>query len=377
MKYLLAFIQKEIWHILRDKQSMLILLLMPVIQMILFGFAITTEVKTTKLAVMHADQSNACASLVAKVSGNPYFDVIGTVANMDDVERLFRRNEAKAVLVFPDQYDRLLEQNKAQDKSTPLQLIVDAADPNETTLVINYLNSILISEGSVVAGSEQAFIHNENALVMPEIRMLYNPQMESAYLFVPGVMGLIFLLVCSLMTSVSIVKEKEMGTMEVLLVSPFKPVYIVISKVVPYFLLSMINLSTILLLAYFVLGIPYGGHLGLIFLSSIIYILLSLSLGVLISTVAPNQQVAMVISLMGLMLPTILLSGLIFPIQNMPMPLQIISNIVPARWYIASIRSVMIKGLDIVFIWQELLVMMGMLLLFVLVSVKRFKTRLE
>ncbi|HAC21284.1 MAG TPA: multidrug ABC transporter permease [Porphyromonadaceae bacterium] len=377
MKYLLAFIQKEIWHILRDKQSMLILLLMPVIQMILFGFAITTEVKTTKLAVMHANQSNACASLVAKVSGNPYFDVIGTVANMDDVERLFRRNEAKAVLVFPDQYDRLLEQNKAQDKSTPLQLIVDAADPNETTLVINYLNSILISEGSVVAGSEQAFIHNENALVLPEIRMLYNPQMESAYLFVPGVMGLIFLLVCSLMTSVSIVKEKEMGTMEVLLVSPFKPVYIVISKVVPYFLLSMINLSTILLLAYFVLGIPYGGHLGLIFLSSIIYILLSLSLGVLISTVAPNQQVAMVISLMGLMLPTILLSGLIFPIQNMPMPLQIISNIVPARWYIASIRSVMIKGLDIVFIWQELLVMMGMLLLFVLVSVKRFKTRLE
>lgn len=377
MKYLLAFIQKEIWHILRDKQSMLILLLMPVIQMILFGFAITTEVKTTKLAVMHADQSRACASLVAKISGNPYFDVIGTVGNLEEVERLFRRNEAKAVLVFPDQYDRLLEQNKAQDKSTPLQLIIDAADPNETTLVINYLNSILISEGSVVAGSEQAFIRNENALVMPEIRMLYNPQMESAYLFVPGVMGLIFLLVCSLMTSVSIVKEKEMGTMEVLLVSPFKPVYIVISKVVPYFLLSMVNLSTILLLAYFVLGIPYGGHLGLIFLSSIVYILLSLSLGVLISTVAPNQQVAMVISLMGLMLPTILLSGLIFPIQNMPMPLQIISNIIPARWYIASIRSVMIKGLDIVFIWQELLIMLGMLLLFVVVSVKRFKTRLE
>lgn len=377
MKYLLAFIQKEVWHILRDKQSMLILLLMPVIQMILFGFAITTEVKTTKLAVMHADQSQACASLVAKISGNPYFDVIGTVGNLDEVERLFRRNEAKAVLVFPDQYDRLLEQNKAQDKSTPLQLIIDAADPNETTLVINYMNSILISEGSVVAGSEQAFIHNENALVMPEIRMLYNPQMESAYLFVPGVMGLIFLLVCSLMTSVSIVKEKEMGTMEVLLVSPFKPVYIVISKVVPYFLLSMVNLSTILLLAYFVLGIPYGGHLGLIFLSSIVYILLSLSLGVLISTVAPNQQVAMVISLMGLMLPTILLSGLIFPIQNMPMPLQIISNIIPARWYIASIRSVMIKGLDIAFIWQELLIMSGMLLLFVVVSVKRFKTRLE
>lgn len=377
MKYLLAFIQKEIWHILRDKQSMLILLLMPVIQMILFGFAITTEVKTTKLAVMHADQSRACASLVAKISGNPYFDVIGTVGNLEEVERLFRRNEAKAVLVFPDQYDRLLEQNKAQDKSTPLQLIIDAADPNETTLVINYLNSILISEGSVVAGSEQTFIRNENALVMPEIRMLYNPQMESAYLFVPGVMGLIFLLVCSLMTSVSIVKEKEMGTMEVLLVSPFKPVYIVISKVVPYFLLSMVNLSTILLLAYFVLGIPYGGHLGLIFLSSIVYILLSLSLGVLISTVAPNQQVAMVISLMGLMLPTILLSGLIFPIQNMPMPLQIISNIIPARWYIASIRSVMIKGLDIAFIWQELLIMLGMLLLFVVVSVKRFKTRLE
>lgn len=377
MKYLLAFIQKEIWHILRDKQSMLILLLMPVIQMILFGFAITTEVKTTKLAVMHADQSRACASLVAKISGNPYFDVIGTVGNLEEVERLFRRNEAKAVLVFPDKYDRLLDQNKAQDKSTPLQLIIDAADPNETTLVINYLNSILISEGSVVAGSEQVFIRNENALVMPEIRMLYNPQMESAYLFVPGVMGLIFLLVCSLMTSVSIVKEKEMGTMEVLLVSPFKPVYIVISKVVPYFLLSMVNLSTILLLAYFVLGIPYGGHLGLIFLSSIVYILLSLSLGVLISTVAPNQQVAMVISLMGLMLPTILLSGLIFPIQNMPMPLQIISNIVPARWYIASIRSVMIKGLDIVFIWQELLIMLGMLLLFVVVSVKRFKTRLE
>ena len=147
MRYLLAFIQKEIWHILRDKQSMLILLLMPVIQMILFGFAITTEVKMTKLGVMHADQSRACASLVAKISGNPYFDVIGSVGNMDEVERLFRRTEAKAVVVFPEHYDRLLEQNKGHDVPTPLQLIIDAADPNETTLVINYLNSILVSEG--------------------------------------------------------------------------------------------------------------------------------------------------------------------------------------------------------------------------------------
>lgn len=375
MRYLLAFIQKEIWHILRDRQSTLILLIMPIVQLLLFGYAISTEVKDTQLAVMNVRQSHAAAKLVQKIDASDYINIIGELTSRAEIEQLFRRGEAKGVLVFPDQFDNLISHNS----TTQLQLVIDASDPNETTTVINYLNSILIVEGenrlklSPIASEQSA----SNALLVPMVQMLYNPQLESSYQFVPGVMGLIFLLVCTLMTSVSIVRERDFGTMEVLLVSPFKPLYIVVSKVVPYFLLSMINLMTILVLAYFVFKIPYRGELLLLVASSIIYILLSLSLGVLISTVAPNQQAAMVISMMGMMLPTLMLSGLIFPVHDMPPLLQWISNIVPARWYISSIRTIMIKGLGLSYVWQELLIMLAMLVGIVFLSIKRFKIRLE
>jgi ABC-2 type transport system permease protein len=213
--------------------------------------------------------------------------------------------------------------------------------------------------------------------ISPEPRMLYNPELKSAYTFVPGVMGLILMLVSAMMTSVSIVREKEMGTMEVLLVSPMRPLLIVVAKAVPYFTIAMVNVGTILLLSVFLLDLPVQGSVLLLLGESMLFILSCLALGLLISTAAKSQQVAMFISMLGLMLPTMLLSGFVFPIENMPIPLQVVSNAVPAKWFILMVKAVMLKGLGFGAVWKENLILAGMTVFFIAISVKRFKIRLE
>ncbi len=356
-----AFVKKEFLHIFRDKQTMLILLLMPVVQILLFGFAITTEIQNTSVVVLDECKTEESRTLVEKIGSGEYFDIVQYIESNRDIEAVFKKGEVKIALVIPQDWSRRL----GTRQEAPLQLIIDASNPNEAGILNGYLQSIVAQQSGL------------KPMIDVKTHMLYNPQLKSAYTFVPGVIGLVLMLICTLMTSVSIVREKEIGTLEVLLVSPSKPLHIILSKTVPYFVIALINIITIILLSTFVFGVPIRGSMTLLFGVCITYIFASLALGLFISTVSKTQQIAMIISLMGLMMPTVLLAGLLFPIENMPLPLQWISNIVPATWFIDMTKAIMIKGVGFWFIWKQWLILLGMTILFIGLSVKRFNIRLS
>ncbi len=368
MKQFTSFVKKEFYHIFRDKRTMLILLGMPIVQIILFGFAITTEVKNIQVAVYDPSKDEATTRIIDRLQASEYFNITQMLNTPEDIEKVFREGKINLAVVFSNHFsDDLLHTGDAA-----VQLIVDATDPNQAVTLTNYAASIITSYQKELMGQYQIPIQ-----IIPEIRMLYNPEMKSAYNFVPGVMGLILMLICAMMTAISIVREKEMGTMEILLVSPMKPIYVILSKAVPYMLLSLVNITSILLLSIFVLDVPVAGSLFWLFIVSFVFISVALSLGLLISTIADTQIAAMLISGMGLMMPTMLLSGMIFPIENMPVVLQYLSNIVPARWYISAIRKIMIEGLSISFVLKEVGVLLFMALFLIIVSLKKFSIRLE
>ncbi|MDE7090723.1 MAG: ABC transporter permease [Bacteroidales bacterium] len=361
MKQFWAFVNKEFLHIFRDRQTILILLLMPVVQVLLFGFAITTDIQNSSVVALDECQTAESRALLKEIESGRYFDIVQYIESDRDIDAIFKKGKVKIAIVIPQDWSRRI----GAGQEAPLQLIVDASNPNEASILTGYLQGI----AAQFAGLEP--------VLDVETRMLYNPQLKSAYTFVPGVIGLVLMLICTLMTSVSIVREKETGTMEVLLVSPSKPLYIIFSKTIPYFVIALINIVTIILLSMFVFGVPIQGSIALLFGVSITYIFASLALGLLISTVSSTQQIAMIISLMGLMLPTVLLAGLLFPIENMPMPLQWVSKIVPATWFIDMTKAIMIKGLGIGLIWKQWLILLGMTVLFIGISVSRFKIRLS
>ena len=367
MRQFFSFVRKEFFHIYRDKRTMFILLGMPIVQIVIFGFALTNEVKNSKIAVLDQSKDAATQSLIAQLDASRYFDLRQNVFSYDDIEKEFRKGDIKLALVFPPDFNEDLQHfNKAQ-----VQLIADASDPNVANTLTNYASAIIMDY--------QKRITNDRKLpytIDTETKMLYNPELKGAYNFVPGVMAMVLLLVCTMMTAITIVKEKEMGTMEVMLVSPMKPLMVVIAKAVPYLLLSVINISSILLLSVFVLGVPINGSLILLAFESILFTLVSLSLGLLISSGAESQQTAMFISLVALFLPTIMLSGFMFPVENMPLPLRIVSNVVPAKWYYSIVKSVMIKGTGLVTIWKETIILAGMMLFFLSLAIKNFKIRL-
>ncbi|HEY6435073.1 MAG TPA: ABC transporter permease [Ignavibacteriaceae bacterium] len=368
MKQLITFVKKEFHHILRDKRSMLVLLGLPIVQLLIFGFAITTETRNCNIAVLDNSKDEATQNIITRIESSTYFDIYETLYSNDQIEKAFKTGRIKLAIIFqPNFQNDLSHTNKAQ-----LQIISDASDPNQANTLANYISAI-------VREFQQELNQNKDLpyTINTEIRMLYNPQLKGEYSSVPGVMGMILLLISAMMTSISIVKEKELGTMEVLLVSPMKPAIVITSKVIPYFIVSLVNVVTILLISNFVFGIPIHGSFILLSFITIIYIICALSLGILISTVTSSQQAAMIISLMGLMLPVVMLSGYAFPVANMPLILQIISNIVPAKWYIIMVKDVMIKGIGISEIWNELLIILGMTMFFLIVSIKRFKVRLQ
>ncbi len=367
MKQFTSFVKKEFHHIFRDKRTMFILLGMPIVQIIIFGFALTNEVKNAKIAVLDNSKDVATSSIIRELDASRYFDVVTDLHSYTDIEAAFKSGKIKLVVVLPQHFnDDLQHFNKAQ-----VQLVADASDPNVANTLTNYATAVIMDY--------QDWITNNRKLpytINTEMRMLYNPQLKGAYNFVPGVMAMVLMLVCTMMTAITIVKEKETGTMEVMLVSPVQPLKIVIAKAVPYLLLSMVNIMSILLLSVFVLEVPINGSLALLILVSTLFTLTSLALGLLISSATDSQQTAMFISLTGLFLPTIMLSGFMFPIENMPLPLRIISNAVPAKWFYQIVKSVMIKGLGFSMIWKEVLVLTGMMLFFLALSIKKFKIRL-
>ncbi len=368
MKQFMAFVRKEFYHVFRDPKSFLMLFGLPIAQITLFGFALTNEIKNSKVVILDYAMDGASRILIEKIKASPSFQLDKIVANEGELETALKNGKTKLGIVFP----RNFETNYLHGKRSQIQLIADASDPNTATTLVNYVRNIL---------QQQQMQANPNGMppysIVPEIRMLYNPELKGAPNFVPGVMALVLMLVCVLMTSVSIVREKETGTMELLLVSPFNPFMVIIAKAVPYFFLSILNLSVILILSVTLLDMPINGSLFLLFCTSGLLIITCLSLGLLISNITSSQQTAMLVSLMGMLIPTLLLTGFMFPLENMPKFLQIVSNIVPSKWYYIIVKSIMIKGLGISAIWKEILILLGMTLFLLLLSFKKFKIRLS
>ncbi len=347
---------------------MLILFGMPVVLVLLFGFALSTEVKNTRIIIVDYAHDAASQELTAKIEASRYFDIEKTILTHQQIEQTFLEGKIKAAVIIPANFYHDL----MHDKTAQVQIITDATDINNSNLVASFFSAIISDYQSGL------FSHgNVSYRIIPEIKNLYNPQLLGAPNFVPGVMAMVLLLICVMMTAIAIVREKELGTMEVLLVSPFRPAWIILSKAAPYFILSLIDLTVILLLSVHALDLPIKGSVILLVAESSLFILTCLILGILISIQTSSQFIAMMISLGGLMLPTMLLSGFMFPIENMPIALQVISNIVPSRWYYVIVKEVMIKGAGFSEVWKETLILAGMSLFFFAISMKRFKIRLE
>jgi len=368
MKRFIGFVRKEFYHIYRDKRSLFILFGMPIAQILLFGFAITNEINKVEIAILDHAKDATTIEIINKMASSKYFSINRYLAAESQVEGVFKQGKIKAVINFEKDFGEKLIKN---GQST-IQIIADATDPNTANSITNYIQSIIQQYNQSIninqAGGTQVFM---------QTHMAFNPEIKSVFMFVPGVMTIILMLVSAMMTSISITREKELGTMEILLVSPLKPFQVVLGKVVPYILLSIINAIIIILLSIFIFKMPVQGSLLLLGAESVLFIITSLSLGILISTIAETQQTAMMISLMGLMLPVILLSGFIFPISSMPLPLQLISNTIPAKWFIIIIKGIMLKGVGIAFIWKETVILFGMTLFFMGISIYKYKIRLE
>ena len=368
MKRFIGFIKKEFYHIFRDRRSLFILFGMPIAQIMLFGFAITNEINNVDIAILNNSKDATTEEIINKIASSKYFSIKEFIQSEQEIEAIFKKGKVKAVLNFESDFSKkLITENNAT-----VQIITDATDPNTANTISNYVSAILQNYTQNI---------NKNSKVpyqiIPKTRMVYNQELKSVFMFVPGVMTIILMLVSAMMTSISITREKELGTMEILLVSPLKPFQVIVGKVVPYIFLSVINAVVIIVLSIFVFKMPVQGSLFLLGAESVLFIITSLSLGILISTISETQQTAMMISLMGLMLPVILLSGFIFPITSMPLPLQVISNIIPAKWFIIIVKGIMLKGVGLSFIWKETLILTGMTLFFIVLSTKKYKIRLE
>ena len=352
MKQFISFVIKEARHILRDKRTMLILFGMPTVMMLIFGFAISTDVKNVRTVVVTSQMDVQTQAAVDRLRASEYFNMTATVGTPREAELLIRRQKADLAVVFGKDY---------ATHHNDVQFIVDGADPNMAQQWSNYARQVIA----------------DTQVTPVSLKMLYNPQMRSAYNFVPAIMGMLLMLVCAMMTSVSIVREKERGTMEVLLVSPVRPLMVIVAKAVPYLAMAFLILVVILLMARYVLGVPLAGSLLWILVVSVIYILLALSLGLLISDVARTQLAALLLSAMVLLMPVVMLSGMMFPVESMPTVLQWVSAVVPPRYYIEAMRKLMIMGVGIGEVAREVGVLSGMTVVLLWVALAKFNNRLE
>lgn len=368
MKTFKGFVIKEFRQIYRDKRTLTVLFGMPVIMMILFGFAIRNEITNARFAILDFSKDEVTRAITEKLTMSGSFILAENLEGYHEVEQLFREGNVKEVVVFEQDFAGKMMRNGKAD----VQIITDATDPNLAGLMQLYTSRII--EDYILSVNENQ--HLPVAGISPEIRMMYNPELRSVNLFVPGLIAVILMLISAMMTSISITREKELGNMEILLVSPLKPYHIIIGKVLPYLVLSIVNVITILLLEKLVFDVPFEGSYLLFFAVASLFILTALALGVFISSVANNQQTAMMMSLAGLLLPTVLLSGFIFPISSMPEILQWLSHFIPAKWFLVIVRSIMLKGGDLFILWKETLILLAFSAGFILLSMRKFNIRM-
>ncbi len=368
MKPFGIFLWKEALHILRDKRTLLILLGMPIVQVLLFGFAITNEINNARIAILDPAQDEMTQQITQRLLSSGYFQMAAWADREEDILQSFQRGEIKMAVLFSPNFAGRFQHNRPAQ----IQLLADASDPNTATTLVSYASAIIRDfQQEALDGSAIP------VQVSAETRMMYNPEMKGVFLFVPGIVTILVMLISAMMTSLAITREKENGTMEVLLVSPLHPAVIVVGKVAPYIMLSGIITTIILSLGVFVFEVPVRGSLWLLAGEALLFVVTALALGIFFSTLTNSQMVAMMLSMLGLMLPTILLSGFIFPIESMPKPLQVISNVIPAKWFLIIIRGVMLKANTFAEIWRETAILGGMALFFIGLSIRNFKIRLD
>lgn len=368
MKTLLAFIRKEFYHILRDRRTLLILFGMPIAQVLIFGYAITNEFKGAGIAIVDQSHDDLSIGLSRHLLASDNFRLVRELHSIAQIHPAFQTGKIKMAVVIPPDFG---EKYRSEHQSE-VQLITDGTDPNTANTLVNYA-TIMISQFN----ASQQSATGMPATLQIASRMVYNPELKSVYMFVPGVITLVLMLISALMTSLTLAREKELGTMELLLVSPLHPLLIIVGKVLPYVLLSLMNAVIILALGVYVFHVPILGNFWMLLAFCLLFVITALALGILISTRTKTQQTAMMASLISLMMPTMLLSGFIFPIESMPIPLQVISNVIPAKYFIVVLKSIMLKGNGLWYIWREALILSGMTLFFLMVSWKNFKLRLE
>ena len=359
MKEFWSFIIKETQHIMRDRRTMMILFGMPIILMLIFGFAISTDVRNVRTVVVMSQIDHQTQRMINALDESEYFNVLYKVHTPAEAEQLIRNQKADMGIVFSTDF---------ASKHGGVQLITDGTDPNMAQQYNNYASQIM--------GTQLMNVMQRKAPNAIALKMLYNPQMKSSYNFVPGIMGTLLMLICAMMTSISIVREKERGTMEVLLVSPVRPFLIILAKAVPYLVLAFVVLLAILLMSRFVLFVPIAGSLWLILLVSTIYIFMALSLGLLISTIAKTQMAALLMSAVMLLMPCTMLSGMMFPIESMPHVLQWVAALIPPRYYISAMRKLLIMGVSFRYVLSEVVTLLGMTTLFLTVALLKFNKRL-
>ena len=368
MKRFMAFVRKEFLHIFRDFRTLIILFGLPAAQILIFGYAVRTDLKNAGIAVLDNARDEVSKELTQKLEASDFFYIDRQLSSYDEIDATFKRGKIKAVIIFPERMASTI----AREGNATVSIIADGSEPNTASLVTGYVSGILNDYSSSLTQG----ITSAMPLINPEVRMYFNPNLESHFMFVPGVITLILILISALMTSVTIVREKEFGTMEVLLVSPLKPWQIIVGKVTPYFFLSLVNVVVILLMSWLIFGLPVKGSVALLIAECMLYILLGLSFGILVSASTTKMENAIFISALALLLPSLLLSGFIFPIENMPKIYDYFSMILPPRWFVETIRAIMIKGAGFSYVWKETAILAGMTLILIIISSRKFKTRL-
>lgn len=369
MKRFLGFVKKEFLHIFRDFRTMIIIFVIPAAEILLFGYVVSTDLKNAPVAFLDFSGDETTQRLSDKICSSGFFRRSENLLNYNEIDKELRKNKIKAVIIFEKDFGKkLISEGKAV-----MNIIADGSEPNMASLVTNYITAITADFNSGLLEATGS----GNILVRPEVRMFYNPSLKGHFMFVPGVITIILTLVCALMTSITITREKEFGTMEVLLVSPLKPIQIILGKVLPYFIISIADAVLILLLSWAVFSLPVKGSIILLLAESMLYILLSLSIGIMISTVAKTMQQAIFMTLVGMLLPVILLSGFIFPLENMPKVYDWVSAIFPPRYFIVVIKNIMIKGTVFLYVWKETLILIFFTAVAIWVSMRNFKIRLQ
>ena len=379
MNALLGLLLKETRHILRDRRTLAVLILLPIVQVILFGYSIRTDVKDVRLAVVDPAPDATTLAIRDRFNASGTFKTVAVLRSEAELDALFQRDAAQVAIEFAPRFaDRIAHGEPAQ-----ILVITDATEPNSGTGRLNYVNAVvqgyladspMSGMSSVVPTSPTS---RGRIRIESRVRARFNPTLESANLFVPGLMAFVLTIVSALMTALSLTREKETGTMEALLVSPLRPAQIIVGKVAPYVVIGFISVAAVLIEARLVFHVPIEGSLPLLLGEGLLYILVALSIGILISARTSSQRVAMLAAILATMLPTLLLSGFIFPIESMPEALQVVSNIMPARWFVLIARGIMLKGIGIAYLWRETLILGAMALVLLVVSTRSFHVRLD